>query len=81
MTNHDPDYTPSVVLTINKRTNRVFRSIRSSNAPEIPNGTLARTAIFRLLRDGFVEASVFVGDTFTVLGFVKHLQDSCEIED
>lgn len=71
-------YTPTVVLTVHQRTNRVFRVIRSYDAPEIREGTLARTAIFQLLRAGFVETSEFVGDIYTVLGFVRPVDTTCE---
>ncbi|GLG02702.1 hypothetical protein Alches_27430 [Alicyclobacillus hesperidum subsp. aegles] len=70
--------TATVVLTIDNRTNRVLRSISSAGAPKFRRGALARTAIYRLLHNGYVEASSFEGKFYTVLGFVEETETGIE---
>ncbi|EJY54948.1 hypothetical protein URH17368_2439 [Alicyclobacillus hesperidum URH17-3-68] len=39
---------------------------------------MARTAIYRLLHNGYVEASSFEGKFYTVLGFVEETEKGIE---
>lgn len=58
-----------VVLTIDKRTNRVARVVKSEGAPNIRRGDLARDAVYTLLADGYREVSEVNGRTYLVIGY------------
>ncbi|SIS50226.1 hypothetical protein [Alicyclobacillus vulcanalis] len=58
-----------VVLTIDKRTNRVVRVVKGANAPDIHRGEWARDAVYTLLTHGYQEVSQVDGRTYLVLGY------------
>lgn len=60
-----------VVLTVNKRTNRVVRVVAEPGTPDIPVGLFVREAITRLLMAGYTQAAGFDGNVYGVLGFIE----------
>ncbi|WP_206831556.1 hypothetical protein [Alicyclobacillus fructus] len=58
-----------VVLTIDKRTNRVVHVVKSAGAPDVHRGDLARNAVYTLLTHGYQEVSAVDGRTYLVLGY------------
>ncbi|MDI9258989.1 hypothetical protein [Alicyclobacillus sendaiensis] len=60
-----------VVLTIDKRTNRVVRVVKSAGAPDIHRGDLARDAVYTLLTHGYQEVSAVDGRAYLVLGYSR----------